>query len=105
MIHYEIVGDIGVRVENPPLNATSQAVRAGLREAVTMFAEAPEQAAILCAAGKTFIAGADRIGLDRILDTITAAADDAFFWRPAPLLARMAADGNTFDTLNREEAP
>jgi len=49
---------------------------------------------------------ADRIGLDQILETITtAASEDAFFWSPAPLLARMAADGSTFDTLNRKEAP
>ena len=46
---------------------------------------------------------ADAQGLDRILATIRAAAeDDAWFWRPAPLLERLAAEGRTFASLNDE---
>ena len=44
---------------------------------------------------------ADTVGLDTILATIrTAAARDPFFWQPAPLLERLAAEGRTFATLN-----
>jgi 3-hydroxyacyl-CoA dehydrogenase len=44
---------------------------------------------------------ADQIGLDRVRATIRdAAAEDAWFWRPAPLLERLAAEGRTFASLN-----
>lgn len=44
---------------------------------------------------------ADTVGLDAVLATIrTAATDDPWFWRPAPLLERLAAEGRTFATLN-----
>jgi 3-hydroxyacyl-CoA dehydrogenase len=44
---------------------------------------------------------ADTVGLDTVLATIReAAAQDPWFWRPAPLLDRLAAEGRTFATLN-----
>jgi len=44
---------------------------------------------------------ADAQGLDTVLATIRAAAtEDAWFWRPAPLLDRLAAEGRTFASLN-----
>lgn len=44
---------------------------------------------------------ADTVGLDTILATIrAAAAHDPWFWQPAPLLERLAAEGRTFATLN-----
>lgn len=44
---------------------------------------------------------ADTVGLDTVLATIrTAAAEDPWFWRPAPLLERLAAEGRTFASLN-----
>jgi 3-hydroxyacyl-CoA dehydrogenase len=54
-------GRIGIAtVDNPPVNALSHAVRAGLAEAVTAAEADPEIAAlILICAGRTFIAGAD----------------------------------------------
>ncbi|WP_372574164.1 FAD-dependent oxidoreductase [Ruegeria jejuensis] len=57
----ELHGDIAViQVSNPPVNALSQAVRAGLSDTVTQAAEMAEVKAILiCCAGRTFIAGAD----------------------------------------------
>ncbi|MEZ5751353.1 MAG: 3-hydroxyacyl-CoA dehydrogenase NAD-binding domain-containing protein [Paracoccaceae bacterium] len=59
-IRYEAHGDIGViRVDNPPVNATSQAVRQGLMEAADMFAASPQKVAVIVAEGRTFIAGAD----------------------------------------------
>lgn len=49
-----------VTVDNPPVNALSQAVRQGLWDAVaTLDAEAEVTAVVLHCAGRTFIAGAD----------------------------------------------
>jgi 3-hydroxyacyl-CoA dehydrogenase len=56
-----------VRVENPPVNALSAAVRAGLVEAVERVAGNDRlKAAIILCAGRTFMAGADvrEFGLD-----------------------------------------
>ncbi len=54
-------GDIAViTVDNPPVNALSHAVRAGLAAALDDVAADDEvRAAVLVAAGRTFIAGAD----------------------------------------------
>ena len=54
-------GPIGlILIDNPPVNALSQAVRAGLVEAVaTLDADATFEAGLLLCAGRTFIAGAD----------------------------------------------
>lgn len=47
-------------VDNPPVNALSQAVRAGLAAAVERFeADADAAVAVICGEGRTFIAGAD----------------------------------------------
>jgi len=49
-----------VVVDNPPVNATSQAVRAGLAAALAeVEADPAVEAAVLICAGRTFIAGAD----------------------------------------------
>jgi 3-hydroxyacyl-CoA dehydrogenase len=49
-----------VRVDNPPVNALSAAVRAGLLDAVqAVAADAAVDGAVLLCAGRTFIAGAD----------------------------------------------
>src|ERR1051326_1229244 len=49
-----------ITVNNPPVNALSQAVRAGIAEAIEQFAaDASLKAAVLIGAGKTFVAGAD----------------------------------------------
>lgn len=48
-----------VTIDNPPVNATSQAVRAGLLEAIHRAAADDSRALVLCCAGRTFIAGAD----------------------------------------------
>lgn len=54
-------GDIAVvTVDNPPVNALSQAVRQGLWDAAEQVDADPEiRAAVLVCAGRTFIAGAD----------------------------------------------
>ncbi len=49
-----------ITVNNPPVNALSQGVRAGIAECIEQFAKDPSlKAAVLIGAGKTFVAGAD----------------------------------------------
>jgi 3-hydroxyacyl-CoA dehydrogenase len=49
-----------ITVNNPPVNALSQGVRAGIAEAIEQVGNDPTlKAAVLIGAGKTFIAGAD----------------------------------------------
>ncbi|MEF9602469.1 enoyl-CoA hydratase-related protein, partial [Paracoccus sp. PXZ] len=49
-----------VTVDNPPVNALSQALRQGLWDAVATLDADPQVAAVvLVCAGRTFIAGAD----------------------------------------------
>ena len=60
-VTYNLTDNIGViRVNNPPVNALSQAVRQGLSEALAAAAQdAAAEAVLLCCEGRTFIAGAD----------------------------------------------
>ena len=54
-----------VVIDNPPVNAASQAVRTGLMEALEETGSRPEiRAVVLCTAGRSFVAGADITGLD-----------------------------------------
>ena len=48
-----------ITVDNPPVNALSQAVRAGLLDTVKSAAEGKNKAIVLICAGRTFFAGAD----------------------------------------------
>ena len=60
-VTYARQGRIGViTIDNPPVNALSQAVRAGLLQAADAFAadDQADAAVILCA-GRTWVAGAD----------------------------------------------
>ena len=54
-------GDVAiVTIDNPPVNATGQTVRAGLVRAAQAIAADPEiRGAVLVCAGRTFVAGAD----------------------------------------------
>ena len=48
---------------------------------------------------------ADLQGLPELLADIKSyAAEDPWFWKPAPLLERLVAEGRTFDDLNKEAA-
>jgi len=60
-VSIETLGEVAlVTVDNPPVNALSQAVRAGLSEAVdTLDADPQIRAAVLICVGRTFMAGAD----------------------------------------------
>lgn len=55
------VGEVGViEIDNPPVNATSQAVRQGLLDAVRQAQAEPEiKAVVIAGAGLTFTAGGD----------------------------------------------
>lgn len=61
VVSYELHDGLAdVRIDNPPVNATSHAVRAGLDEAVRRFgADAEAKVMVVRCAGKTFVAGAD----------------------------------------------
>ena len=48
-----------VTIDNPPVNALSQAVRAGIVRALDEAEGAGAEAVVLCCAGRTFVAGAD----------------------------------------------
>lgn len=49
-----------ITIDNPPVNATSQAVRAGLLEAITQVqGDRTVVAAVIAAEGRTFVAGGD----------------------------------------------
>mgnify|MGYP002620514508 CR=1 FL=1 len=59
-VRYDAQGEIGIIcIDNPPVNASSQAVRAGLIAAIDQFAASPQRIAVLHGAGRTFVAGAD----------------------------------------------
>ncbi|ODT61099.1 MULTISPECIES: FAD-dependent oxidoreductase [Paracoccus] len=60
-VTYARQGRIGlITIDNPPVNATGQAVRAGLMEAARAFAADDQaQAAVILCAGRTWVAGAD----------------------------------------------
>lgn len=59
-VQFELRGDIAlIRIDNPPVNAASLAVRQGLVAAARAAADSPARAVVLVAEGRTFIAGAD----------------------------------------------
>ncbi len=59
-VKYERQGPIGViRIDNPPVNALSHAVRSGIMDALATAATDDSSAVVLFCDGRTFIAGAD----------------------------------------------
>ena len=80
-VSLEVNGNVGVvTVDNPPVNALSVGVRAGIKEAIESAAsDDAVQAIVLVCAGRTFIAGADITefgkppkppGLKEVIETI-----------------------------------
>jgi len=60
VVNYVTDRNVGViTVDNPPVNALSQAVRQGLLDAIRVAASDKTEAVIIHCAGRTFIAGAD----------------------------------------------
>jgi 3-hydroxyacyl-CoA dehydrogenase len=61
VVSYSLSGAIAVvMIDNPPVNAVNQAVRAGLKQVFTELRGKPGvKAIVLACAGKTFVAGAD----------------------------------------------
>lgn len=78
-----------ITIDNPPVNALSQAVRAGLLEALDQFlADADAGAGVILCAGRTWIAGADITEFGKppeapFLTDVVAAIEAA----PKPLVA------------------
>ncbi len=59
-VRYELVNEIGViTIDNPPVNALSQAVREGLKNAIEGAKFDSSKALLILCTGRTFIAGAD----------------------------------------------
>ena len=60
-VRVEISGGVAlVLIDIPPVNATSQAVRQGLLDAVRMAETSPEvDAVVIACEGRTFVAGGD----------------------------------------------
>lgn len=54
-----------ILIDNPPVNATSNAVRAGLKKAVETIEASDARAAIIRCAGRTFVAGGDITEFDK----------------------------------------
>ncbi len=78
-----------ISINNPPVNAISQAVRAGLYDSVTAaIADSSVRAIVIACEGKTFIAGADvrefnRLPLPPHLGDVIALIEDS----PKPVIA------------------
>ena len=65
-VNYEQRGAVGVvTVNNPPVNALSHSVRAGISEALSVSASDQTRATVLYCEGRTFIAGADITGFGK----------------------------------------
>ncbi len=65
-VSYHLDGDIGViQVDNPPVNALSRAVRAGIIDALQQSSADASKLTILKCEGRTFIAGADITEFDK----------------------------------------
>lgn len=60
VVSYQLQGDIGVMtLDNPPVNALSQVLRAGMKEALEQAQGDASKAVLMICKGRTFIAGAD----------------------------------------------
>ena len=60
VVSYEVINNVGViKVNNPPVNALSHAVREGIQNAVQTAQKDDSEAIVLICEGRTFIAGAD----------------------------------------------
>ncbi|RLA03154.1 MAG: 3-hydroxyacyl-CoA dehydrogenase, partial [Gammaproteobacteria bacterium] len=60
IVSYKLVGDIGViSLNNPPVNALSQALRLGVQQVIETAQSDASKALVLICEGRTFIAGAD----------------------------------------------
>ncbi|MGB7286214.1 MAG: 3-hydroxyacyl-CoA dehydrogenase NAD-binding domain-containing protein [Salaquimonas sp.] len=66
VVRVEFQDDLAfITINNPPVNATSQAVREGLKKAIEMLAQSEAKATIIRCDGKTFVAGGDITEFDK----------------------------------------
>lgn len=60
VVSYQLQGEIGVMtLDNPPVNALSQVLRAGMKDALEQAQQDASKAVVMICKGRTFIAGAD----------------------------------------------
>lgn len=60
VVNYQVENGIGIiRVNNPPVNALSQALRIGIQDAIKTAQTDDSKAVVIFCEGRTFIAGAD----------------------------------------------
>ncbi|MGH1373816.1 MAG: 3-hydroxyacyl-CoA dehydrogenase NAD-binding domain-containing protein [Cellvibrionaceae bacterium] len=60
VVNYQVENNIGIiRVNNPPVNALSQALRIGIQDAIKTAQNDDSKAIVILCEGRTFIAGAD----------------------------------------------
>ncbi len=60
VVNYELIGNVGVlKINNPPVNALSQALRQGIRDGLNQANADASKAVVIFCEGRTFIAGAD----------------------------------------------
>lgn len=60
VVNYQVENGIGIiRVNNPPVNALSQALRIGIQDAIKTAQSDDSKAIVIVCEGRTFIAGAD----------------------------------------------
>ena len=60
VVSYQLRGEIGVMtLDNPPVNALSQVLRAGMKEVLEQSQKDSSKALLMICKGRTFIAGAD----------------------------------------------
>ena len=120
---YEVRGSIAViTMNNPPVNGLGQATRSGIVDGLRKaIADDAVRAIVITGAGKAFSVGADirefntpRAFAEPSLLSVIAAIETSAkpvvaameryargrhgaFWKPAPLLLRLAAEGKTFN--------
>ncbi|HNP35071.1 MAG TPA: enoyl-CoA hydratase-related protein, partial [Woeseiaceae bacterium] len=59
-VTFALADTVGViTIDNPPVNALSQAVREGIQSAMREAVQGPCKAIVICCDGRTFVAGAD----------------------------------------------
>ena len=59
-VRYELQDSMGIiRIDNPPVNALSRAVREGIMQALERARNDDSRLLLLVCVGRTFIAGAD----------------------------------------------
>ena len=104
-VHYEVRDNVTLlTIEYPLVNPLSSGVRKGLHDGLVK-ALADDTLDAIIKGGPMF--WADRQGLDHVLANIKAFKETCGgeIWEPAPLLARLVAEGKDFSSLQGSWCP